>query len=258
VSVDLNQTMDIPACISRIAADLGRLGIGSGDTILVHSSCRSLGPVPGGIETVVEGLLTAVGASGTLLMPALCWNLRPPAVFDPRTTPGIVGAIPEFFRTRPGTHRSIHPTHSVCAVGRRAHELLDGHGLDDTPCGAHSPFNGFVAVRGKIVMLGCGLRPNTTMHALEECVRPPYLFGQVVRFSIRDWDGSMYQKDHTTHGFDGYQQRYDRVAELPGPAFIRSGCVLAAETSVLEAAPLKEAVVAKLGQDPLFFVDRAP
>jgi aminoglycoside 3-N-acetyltransferase len=247
--------MDEQMCAGQIATDLGELGVQRGDIILVHSSFKSLGQVPGGIETVVQGLLRAIGEAGTLLMPALSWSLRPPEVFDPRLTPVNVGAVPEYFRTRPGTLRSIHPTHSVCAVGSRAHALLDEHILDSTPCGPHSPFNRISECGGKIIMLGCGLRPNTAMHALEEHVKPPYLFGKTLEFTIRDGNGNTRQKEYTTHGFEGYRQRYDKVAGLADPSFLRRGHVLGAETFLLEAVPLKAAVISKLREDPLFFVD---
>jgi aminoglycoside 3-N-acetyltransferase len=248
--------MDETKCVGRISAGLTELGIRSGDTILVHSSFKSLGHVPGGIETVVQGLLGAIGAAGTLLMPALSWSLRPPEVFDVRLTRTNVGAIPEYFRTRQGTVRSLHPTHSVCATGRRAHDLLGDHLRDTTPCGPHSPFNKITRDGGKILMLGCGLKPNTTMHALEECRVPPYLFGKTLEFTMKDGDGAVLRKNYTTHGFVGYRQRYDRVADLNAPSFIRRGYVLEAETVLLEAAGLREAVVRKLSEDPLFFVER--
>lgn len=248
--------MDEKTCASQIATDLAALGVWRGDTILAHSSFKSLGHVPGGIETVVQGLLRAIGEVGTLLMPALSWSLRPPEVFDPRLTPVNVGAIPEYFRTREGTLRSIHPTHSVCAVGRFAHALLDDHRLDSTPCGPHSPFNRIAESGGKIIMLGCGLRPNTAMHALEEYVKPPYLFGKTLEFTLRDGNGDTLRKEYRTHGFDGYRQRYDRVAGLGDGSFLRGGHVLEAETFLLEAGALREAVLGKLRANPLFFVDR--
>ena len=251
--------MNEPECVNGIAAGMGRLGIRPGDTILVHASFKSLGPVSGGVETVIQGLLRAVGDDGTLLMPVLSWALRPPEVFDPRLTRSCVGAIPEYFRTREGTSRSIHPTHSVCGAGRRVHELLDDHRLDSTPCGANSPFRKLAEIRGKIVMLGCGLRPNTSMHALEEYVEPPYLYGPSCVFTIRDWSGVTFQKEYRTHNFSGYAQRYDRVGELPAARdFIRTGQVLNAQTFVLDAAGLKDAVLAKLREDPLHFVETIP
>jgi hypothetical protein len=38
---------------------------------MAHTSFKALGPVPRGIETVVQGFLLAIGPEGTLLMPAL-------------------------------------------------------------------------------------------------------------------------------------------------------------------------------------------
>jgi aminoglycoside 3-N-acetyltransferase len=209
---------------------------------------------------VIQGLLQAVGEEGTLLLPALSWSLRPPECFNVASTPTNVGAITEFFRSRPGTWRSVHPTHSVCAVGPRTHELLGEHPLDNTPCGVHSPFHKVLETNGQLVMLGCGLRPNTTMHALEEYVKPPYLLGQSFVFTLTDHEGRTYQKEYTTHGFafHGYKQRYDKVIELATSPFLRRGKVLEADTFVLDAPKLKSAVLRKLQEDPFFFVEKAP
>jgi aminoglycoside 3-N-acetyltransferase len=252
--------MDQRECSREIAADLGALGVRPGDTVLMHASFKSLGPVPGGIETVILGFLHAIGTEGTLLLPALSWALRPPVVFDVKATPANVGAIPEYFRTRPGTCRSVHPTHSVCAFGRRTHELLDDHTLDCTPCGPYSPFRKLTETGGKIVMLGCGLGPNTTMHALEEVAGVPYVLGPALVFTITDPQGNTYQKAYRTHGFSarGYAQRYDKIAQLDTAGFMTMGQVLKAPTFVLDSPGLKEAVLRKMKEDPLFFVDAKP
>lgn len=242
-----------------VARGLRDLGVGAGGTILVHASVRALGPVAGGLETVVDGLLRAVGPTGTLLMPALSWSLRPPAVFDPTGTPSIVGALAEHFRRRPGTRRSVHPTHSVSAVGRRARELLAAHVFDRTPCGPQSPFRRLLETEGTIVLLGCGLAPNTTMHALEELAQVPYLFGPDVTFTLRDRRGRERHARYRTHGFDehGCTQRYDRVLTLDTGGFLARGRVLGADAYVLDAPALGDAVVARLRDDPWAFVDRA-
>lgn len=250
--------MDAERDTERIASDLEALGVRPGETILVHSSLRSLGPVAGGIETVIRGLLRVIGPGGTLLVPALSLRVRPPVPFNPRLTPASIGAIPEYFRTRPGTLRSIHPTHSVCATGRRAEELLAGHHLDRTPCGPRSPFRKLCESGGTIVMLGCGLRPNTTMHALEECRPPPYLFGGKVAYTILEEEGLPRKREYTIHGFTLHRrvQRYDRVAGLESAGrFLRRGKVLEATTFLLDAPLLKSAVLSKLEEDPCFFVD---
>lgn len=240
----------------RIVLDLAALGVRPGATIMVHSSLRSLGLVEGGAETVVRGLLAAVGERGNLLMPALSYEQEPRHVHRTLETPSNVGAVPEHFRRRAGTVRSVHPTHSVCGVGPGVEALFRGHPLDSTPCGPGSPFSGMIGLGARIVMLGCGLGPNTTMHALEERAPPPYLFGEPRVYTITPPDGRTFCREYLTHGFDGWRQRYDRVAELPDATFLRRGRVLGAETFVLDAAALEAAVVSKLEEESLFFVER--
>ena len=240
----------------RIADDLKALGIQSGDVILVHSSLKSLGHIEGGPETVIQGLLRAIGDDGTLLMPALSYMQNPHHIHSTRETPSNVGTIPEYFRKRAGTLRSIHPTHSVCGIGKAVSELFKYHHLDDTPCGTNSPFNRMIDFGAKILMLGCSLRPNTAMHALEEYENPPYLFGEDCVYIITDRDGKTYEKKYKHHGFSGWTQRYDRVAQLSSDSFIRCGNVLKAQTFVLESQGLKTAVVSKLREDPCYFVDK--
>jgi aminoglycoside 3-N-acetyltransferase len=252
--------MDQRDCARKIASGIRELGVLLEDTILVHSSFKSLGYIPGGIETVIQGFLEAIGPEGTLLLPGLSLGLNPSEIFDVRSTPSNVGAIPEYFRTREGTSRSLHPSHSVCAIGKRTNELLDDHGLDNTPCGRHSPFRKLAETNGKIVMLGCGLKPNTTMHALEEYVEPPYLYGPARIYTIRNHQGNTFQKEYRTHGFKihGYAQRYDKVMELDFGSFLRKGRVLQAITFVLDAPLLKNAVLNKLKEDPNYFVEEFP
>jgi len=86
--------------VEEIASDLKTLGIQPCDIVLVHSSLKSLGYVNGGPETVIQGLLRAVGDDGTLLMPALSYGQEPHDVHGTHETPSNVGAIPEYFRKR--------------------------------------------------------------------------------------------------------------------------------------------------------------
>ncbi len=242
---------------ARMAADLCALGIEQGDVLLVHSSFKSLGTVPGGIETAIRGLLESVGSEGTLLLPALSYMQEPHHLHDARNTPSCVGAIAEFFRLRQGTLRSLHPTHSLCGVGRHVEALFADHNRDHTPCGPHSPLRTMIDLGAKIVMLGCGLRPNTTMHAIEEFVEPPYVFGGECTYHITDLGGHTFEKTYIRHGFDGWRQRYDRVADLSQAVdFMRTGRVLQAETHVLYTPLLKNAAIAAMQEAPFYFVER--
>ena len=244
--------------VRQIADDLHAVGVRQGGVLLVHSSLRALGHVPGGAETVILGLLDALGPGGTLLMPALSYDhvTRKHPVFDVRRTPSNVGAIPEFFRTRPGTRRSVHPTHSVCGVGSLADALLADHHLDSTPCGSHSPFHYLPDCGGQLLMLGCGLRPNTSMHAIEEIVEPPYLLGTPLTYQLVLADGRVLEKIHRRHDFFGWAQRYDRIAHVLDENDLKSGSVLAADVFLIEVSALWDAALAALRQDPFYFVDK--
>jgi len=229
------------------------VGLRRGDVVMVHASFKSLGMSDP--EEVVKGLLDVLGPEGTLLMPALSYCQKPAEVHDSRFTPGCVGFLPEYFRTRPGTRRSLHPTHSVCAVGGDVPGMLDSHFADRTPCGKNSPFRFLIERKGKILMLGCGLGPNTTMHAIEEHVEPPYLYGPEREYTLTDESGKVFQKTYLTHGFAGYVQRYDRVEELLDEAHLRTGLVGHALCHLIDAEALCRCSVRKMQEDPFFFVE---
>ena len=250
--------MDKRRFLDSFVADLFSLGVRSEGVLLVHSSLKSLGPVPGGAETIIQGLLQSLGKNGTLLMPALTYETvrSPNFVFDLLSTPSCVGIIPEIFRLRTGTQRSLHPTHSVCAVGPLADELLAPHARDSTPCGPNSPFHRLPDFGGQILMLGCGLRPNTSMHAIEEFVGPPYLFGSSVTYSLTNENGNRAEKKYRTHNFNGWEQRYDRVGDLLAIPDYFVGKVREAKSHLIESHALKEAALAQLQKNPLYFVDQ--
>ena len=70
-------------------------------------------------------------------------------------------------------------------------------------------------------MLGCGLSPNTSMHAIEELVTPPYLFAAPLDYTLVLPDGRELVKTYTPHNFHGWRQRYDRVEHILVPPGLR-------------------------------------
>ena len=246
--------------IEQLTNNLRDLGVREQGVLLVHSSLRSIGNLSGGAETVIRVLLDVLGEHGTLLMPALSYATVRSAnpYFDVRTTPSCVGALTEYFRLRDGTLRSIHPTHSVCGLGPQAHNLLSNHENDITPCGPNSPFHKLPHYNGQILFLGCGLRPNTSMHAIEELSEPPYLFSDILEYEITDADGKVSTMAIRRHNFNGWVQRYDRLAQILDKSTICTGKVLDADCHLVEATTMWPAAAEKLQENPLFFVDRAP
>lgn len=140
---------------------------------MVHSSLSSMGRVEGGAVTVVQALLDVVGTNGTVIAPTLTGSelIGPDTEmrFDVASSPTWAGAVAEAVRTWPGAVRSVHPTHSVAAIGAAAQRLTRGHEDCVTPCGKGSPYARLAAdPAGMILLLGCGHESNTTLHHVEE------------------------------------------------------------------------------------------
>jgi aminoglycoside 3-N-acetyltransferase len=103
-------------------------------------------------------------------------------------------------------------------------------------------------------MLGCGLEPNTSMHAIEEMVVPIYLYAAPIDYTLIGEDGTSITKSYTPHGFDGWVQRYERTQDVLSPSALRCGPVLEAEAWLIESVALWESVLVTLRKDPLYFV----
>lgn len=134
------------------------------EILMVHSAYDALLPMYSGSPVeLVQMLLDFCGPERTLAMPAFVLEESPQAlldryrsnpVFDVRRTPSRTGLLTELFRRKRGAVRSVHPTHSVCAIGPLAEEMVADHHLGTTPCGEESPF-GFMA-RHETIVLGIG------------------------------------------------------------------------------------------------------
>lgn len=162
-----------------IIQSLQRLGLAAGHKVLVHSSLSSLGYVDGGADTVIDAVLATVGRTGTMLVPTLTGSelLSPdnPPRFDPRRTPSWTGRVPEMFRHRPDAIRSLHPTHSVAAIGADALSLTQDHLDSITPCDQLSPYGRLAVCKdGYILFIGVGHESNTTLHHVEEMAGVAY------------------------------------------------------------------------------------
>lgn len=244
----------------RIKEDLSRSGIKRGDDLLIHSSFKSLGQVEGGIETLIEAIVSHLGDRGTLLMPALSFvtvnNPESNFTFDILNTPSCVGAVTEFFRKYDGVVRSMHPTHSVAVLGYRQQEYTEGHYLDDEPVGENSPFRLLSHFGGKVLMLGCGTRSNTSMHGVEEMARVPYVLSDEMReYTLVDADGAARKKNYYYHYMSqrGFIQRYDRLEGLMDYGKFK---ILNADCNLIDSATMWRVGLQKLSEDAYYFVEK--
>ena len=173
-----------------LVSGLRTLGLGAGHRVLVHSSLSSFGYVDGGARTVIDALLDVVGPQGTVLVPTLTGDeaLSPanPPRFDPASSPCWTGVIPETFRQRQDAVRSLHPTHSVAAIGADADALTREHIDSVTPCDDRSPYAKLAGLPDSYVLLiGAGYQVLTLLHHVEELAGVDYhIQDELVRAEI--------------------------------------------------------------------------
>lgn len=154
-----------------LVAGLRTLGLEPEDRVLVHSSLAALGRVEGGADTVIDALLEAVGPRGLVVVP----TFATPRPFDRRTAATPLGAVPDRFWRRPEALRSLHPTHSVAAIGVGAEALLRDHEKAPTAYAEGTPYYRLAMEGGKILLLGVDQDRNTTLHTAEALAGAPYL-----------------------------------------------------------------------------------
>jgi hypothetical protein len=94
------------------------------------------------------------------------------------------------------------------------------------------------------------------MHAVEELLTPPYLFGDEITFRLRAYNEHELEKVYRPHGFAVYRQRYDRLADLLDANALHVGRCLHARINILDAPAMWEAALAALQRDPFALVER--
>jgi len=208
------------AAVSHIldAAQVPRDGV-----VVVHSAFSGLSRDGFRAEAFIDALVERL-RHGTLLMPAMTWRNVTPAApdWDERQTRSHVGILTEIFRTRYAETRSIHPTHSVSALGPAARELVADHQRDDTPCSPRSPWGRLAACNAYILLLGIGFETCTALHHAEEMVAPALYLkppAEAVSYRCVARDGAVFSVRMRHHlrlnrDFPQYDGRLERQGKL--------------------------------------------
>lgn len=161
-----------------LLADLENSGINPRGTLLVHSSCKSVGECENRGDTILDAF-TEFMRDGLLIFPTHTWDsvkwdrlengvpVGDSNVFDPKM-PSCVGILPNLFLKRDGVIRSLHPTHSLAALGADAAEFTRGEEFTRTPCPRDGCYGKLYDRGAQILFLGCELTANTYLHGVEE------------------------------------------------------------------------------------------
>ena len=162
-----------------------QLGLGEGDSVIMHSPLDKIGAVDGGAAMVLHRLLGVLGKGGTLLMPTFTSVTRHASASENFTRPGCwceghedrhlpfipelqpdrnIGAIAQRLCSWPSSRRSNHPAYSFVAVGKRGDELIRDYSLNDPLL----PIKRFLKQDPKILLVGVGFDSVTAIHVAEQ------------------------------------------------------------------------------------------
>ena len=206
-----------------------------GNHVVVHTDEAALGPIDGGAASICAALLEAVGEGGTVLMPAFTY---PDTLSDaqervPRTPEratgsasrivfhpdlpvhAAVGPVAEAFRHVPGVLRSNHPSHSFCAWGRQARDVLSTQ-RDNNPLGPLKKLN---VLQGQVLLLGAGLDAATVVHLAQEKVEA---VSYLRRRTAQRVNAAGYAERVVLDNLPGCSAAFVRLEELLEPSKVRS------------------------------------
>ena len=177
------------------------MGITPSDTVLMHTSMRAVGEVENGAHGVIDAFRDYL-SDGLFLVPTHTWaNVnREQPVYDVRSTVPCIGALPRAAAFRTDGIRSLHPTHSIWAIGKGAAEYVKKEENAPTPGTPGYAWDRLAEVNAKILLVGVGHDKNTFIHAVEEVADiPDRLQREPYEVTIYDWYGNVHRHLYADH-----------------------------------------------------------
>lgn len=207
--------------------------------VMVHSSLPDIGNIK--LRYVTDNIKKHILDEGyTVLCPALPVKgssldyLRSIHEFDVRTAPNAMGAISVYFGRQKDALRSLSPTHSVIAIGKRASYYTEEHSLAETPFSEFSPYYKLLQNKGKILMFGAPLKNLTFCHVIEDMIgkelfpvkvydSKKYEVELVNEAGVRT-SGSFYAHSHRSSRMRDTTAIMEEVRRLPSTKVYSLGC----------------------------------
>lgn len=183
--------------------------IKSSDTVLIHTSLKAIGDLDGGADMIIDSFVEYL-KDGLFIIPTHTWsnvNETNP-FFDVKKTTPCIGVLPTIACNRKDGIRSLHPTHSIVAFGKRAKEYVKGEEKATTPAPIGGCWQRLYDERAKILLLGVEHDKNTYFHAVDEMLNIPNRLNiNTFQVTIRDYDGTEYvTKDFAPHFTEGIEK----------------------------------------------------
>ena len=174
----IDRADEIPAVTREdVKKAVQELGIEKGDTVLVHSSFKSVGKIENGADDIIGGFLDVLDENeGNLVFPCFTQkdfaNAYKTWHIDKHSDTGY---LTNYFRKLPGALRSDQATHSVAVIGKDKVHLTETHGhtagryseFGESPFAPDSPWEKMYKENGKVVLFGVLFRSVTFRHYAE-------------------------------------------------------------------------------------------
>jgi aminoglycoside 3-N-acetyltransferase len=248
--------------------DLRRLGLQSGEIVMVHASVRAVGPVRGGPDEIHLAIDEAVRPSGALMMFVGCQEgfddvgrgvfsieeeaavlaHQPPFDFQNSRAARQFGVLAEFLRSYPGTVCSQSICGRMAARGDRADWLIAAHPWN-YGFGHGSPLAKLCQSGGKVLLLGSDLDEVTLLHYAEHIA--PFEGKRVARYKVpilRDGIRIWVECEEFDTSGKGVHEHWpgnafelivsDFIAKFAGTSLCRRGIVGHANGTLLDAEGL--------------------
>ncbi len=173
--MSLNLTKD-----KLLINSLKKLGLKKGDTVLVHSDISKLGikklSIKNSMELIYNTIVSIIGKSGTLCVPAFYFEFNKKKFFDPKKTSVTpeIGLFSRYIVSLKKSKRSINPIASIAAVGKNAKKICNNKTA--SAYGEDSPFDILTKLNAKMLFLGADLRYMTYVHYVEQRVGVPHRY----------------------------------------------------------------------------------
>lgn len=179
-----------------LVKEMEKLGMKRGSVVCIHASMMQFYNYTGTANELIQIILDFIGQEGTLIMPAFPANPEIPYedfVFNPNTEPTAAGYLAETFRKYPGVIRSNNVHHSVCAIGKYAKYLTEGHTSGTNCWDEYSPWYRMCELDALVFNLGL---PRSFIGTYLHCV-----------------EGILYNKYPYWKQFFSYSQKYKFLNE---------------------------------------------
>ena len=222
---------------------LESVGIRHDNTVLVHTSMRSLGEVEGGCDGLIDSF-TSYLSDGLFIVPTHTWaNVGASSpVYDVRRTETCIGALPNVAAFRTDGVRSLHPTHSVAAFGKDSLDFVRGEENATSPCWTGGVWQRLYDRSAVVLLIGVGLDRNTYFHAIDEMIDLPGRLTDPIPLTVIGYLGEEYKLSFRKHGVTGSRFFENFRAPLEATGAMFNGYLGGAKIGIIDTVRTTEVI----------------